>query len=178
MTGRRMNVRSHSAAMTRRPVLALAALLAATLVACGDDGDGAASPTTTTTVASTTTLTPTTTVAGTTTSAGRSTSTTAARGGADITVAVDGQNVALQRVCRGVDGAVVAIADTGRRIILVREEGLALRIGTEGATFAETDQVRTTQVGGATHYEGTILVEGQPTPVTMQIASESGLTPC
>ena len=163
--------------MTRRPVLALTALLAATLVACGDDGDDAAQPTTTTTVATTTTMATTTTTVSRTTTSARGMTTTSAPGRA-ITVTVDGQNVALQTVCRGVDGAVVAIAPTGRRIILVREQGLALRIGTEGGTFAETGQVRTTQVGGATRYEGTILVEGQPTPVTMQITSESGLTSC
>jgi hypothetical protein len=65
-----------------------------------------------------------------------------------------------------------------RRCILVRELGLALRIGTEGGTFSETDQVRTTRVGQATRYEGTIPVEGHPTPVTMDVVTEDGLLPC
>ena len=159
--------------MTRSPILALAVVVGATLAACGDDGDDGAQPTTTT-VATTTTV-PATTVPATTTTAGRSTSTTAAE---PVTVTVDGRPVALERVCRGVDGAVVSIATTGRRIILVRELGLALRIGTEGGTFAETEDVRTSPAGGGTRYEGTILVEGQPTPVTMQIISETGLTSC
>lgn len=157
--------------------VAVAALLAVVLVSCGDDSDGDAAPTTTTSVVTTTAPTTTTTTARTTTTTRLSTSTTAG-GRSSVTVTVDGEAVALQRVCRGVDGAVVAIATTGRRIILVREQGLALRIGTEGGTFTETQQVRTTPSGNGTRYEGTIPVEGQPTPVVMQINDESGLTPC
>lgn len=159
-------------------MIVLVSLLAVGMVACGDDADEAA--TTTTTAAPTTTTTAartTTTTTARTTTTRRSTSTTRA-GAANISVTVDGRAVTLERVCRGVDGAVVTISDTGRRIILVRELGLALRIGTEGGTFSETDEVRTTQVGQATRYEGTILVEGQPTPVAMEIITETGLSSC
>ncbi|MGH9263583.1 MAG: hypothetical protein ACRD1D_02720 [Acidimicrobiales bacterium] len=162
---------------SRGSMVAVAALLAIPLAACGEEGDNGAVATTTTAVVTTTAPT-TTTIATTTTTSRRPMSTTAPAGRASVTVTVDGEAVALQRVCRGVDGAVVAIATTGRRIILVRELGLALRIGTEGGTFTETKDVRTTQTGNGTRYEGTIPVEGQPTPVTMLIADESGLTSC
>ncbi|MFP5316709.1 MAG: hypothetical protein ACLGI2_00250, partial [Acidimicrobiia bacterium] len=119
-----------------RPLVFVIAVLGLSLTGCGGGEDGVAGDTTSSTSATTTTsvVTPTTTP----------------RAGENVVVRVDGQVVPLQRVCRGVDGAVVAIATTGRRIILVREEGLALRIGTEGGTFAETSDVRMTPAGQGT----------------------------
>lgn len=161
---------------TGSSLVALVAALSLTLAACGNgDEDGV----TTTTAGPGTTAASTTTTVGPATTAGATTSTSEEAPRARVSVTVDGQVVPLREICQGVDGAVVAIAaETGRRIILVREEGLALRIGTEGGTFSETDEVQTAPAGEGTRYSGTILVEGQPTPVTMEIAGEEHLDPC
>lgn len=159
-------------------LVALVSLLAVSVAACGEDPDEAVTTTTSALATTTSTITVTSTTMRATTTTTRTAPSTTRPGQENVSVTVDRRAVPLQRVCRGADGAVVAIATTGRRIILVRELGLALRIGTEGGTFSETDQVRTTRVGQATRYEGTIPVEGQPTPVTMDIVTEDGLLPC
>jgi hypothetical protein len=96
-----------------------------------------------------------------------------------VAVTVDGAPVPLLLACTGADDAVVTIAQgTQRRVILVREEGLALRIGTEGGTFAETADLQITRHDGRTRYAGSVMVEGQPTPVTIEIDDELDLPDC
>lgn len=97
---------------------------------------------------------------------------------ADVAVTIDGERVGLDVVCQGADGAVVATATTGRRVILVREEGLAIRLSTEGDTFTETSDVTESEIGVSAIYEGSVPVEGQPTPVTIEVRQDVELEPC
>lgn len=97
---------------------------------------------------------------------------------ADVAVSIDGDRIGLEGACQGADGAVVATATTGRQIILVREEGPAIRLSTEGDTFTETTDVTTNQIGVSEIYEGSVPVEGQPTPVSIEVRTDVELAPC
>jgi hypothetical protein len=98
--------------------------------------------------------------------------------GEGVVAEVGGERWTLEDACEGVDGAVVAVADDGRLLILVREEGLALRLSTEGDTFAETSEVEEADVPGGTRYEGEVLVEGEPTDVVLEVPAAAALEAC
>lgn len=97
---------------------------------------------------------------------------------ADVAVTIEGERAGLERACQGADGAVVAVTTAGRRVILVREEGLAIRLSTEGDTFTETTDVTETEVGVTNVYEGSVPVEGQPTPVSIEVRDDVDLETC
>lgn len=90
---------------------------------------------------------------------------------------VGGDELTLERACSGFDGAVVAVSDTGLRVLLVREGQLALRVG-RAPTFAETDDVTVGEHDIATSYSGTVTWEGSPTPVVLTVLEGTDLAPC
>lgn len=90
---------------------------------------------------------------------------------------VGGDELVLERACSGFDGAIVAVSETGLRVMLVREGTLALRVGSP-PTFAETDDVTESEHDTATSYSGTVTWEGSPTPVVLTVLNGTDLAPC
>lgn len=157
---------------TTRALGALALTLALVAPACGDDGEETE---TGTDLGPSPTAAPGTTAPAGTMAPGTTRPATGAPAG--VTAEVGGDEVDIELVCSGVDGAVVVVSTRGSLVQLVREEGLALRISTEGDTFAETDDVETTDLDGATRYEGTVTVVGEQTPVLLELPDELGDLP-
>lgn len=93
---------------------------------------------------------------------------------------LDGRTVPLVSECSGVDGAVLVTTQGEVTIMLVREDGLALRYSGEGA-MAETSDVTTVEnADGTATYTGTISGPDTGTvAVALTLApSAAGLPAC
>lgn len=130
------------------------------LVACGDDDDDVAVESSSTTAPAPTTET---------------TEDDQASGGselADVSVWIDDEALGVAEVCQGADGAVVIDTADGPRVIVVREEGLAIRISTSGGDFAESSAVEVTRVGEVQRYDTVIVADDAETDVQVEIRDD------
>ena len=153
--------------------------------ACGPDQTSAApaadgtsttvtTPTTTVTTESSTTMavTPTTSPRSTSTTTVPATTTPPRRTKDRILVGLDGDRLEAT-ACAGADGATVATTSSGTRVVLVREEGLALRLVTKTGGRAETSDVETVDRDGIAYYEGVVLLDGNSITVSIERTTTS-----
>ena len=146
-------------------LLTLLGLALLALVGCGDDDDDPVEATTPTT---------------------EETTTTADDDGtgdselADASVWLNDDALGIAGVCQGVDGAVVIDTVSGPRVMIVREQGLAIRISTGTDEFAESSAVKVARVGEVQRYEAEVRVDGDATEVRVEIRDdiESALDLC
>jgi len=73
--------------------------------------------------------------------------------------------------CEGVDGSVIATLDNGTKVMLVREDGLALRLVTRSGAIGETDDVKSTSMGSGERYSGTVLLDGDTIDVSLALST-------
>lgn len=97
---------------------------------------------------------------------------------AAVSLSFDGQPVPIATACTGADGAVLVTTEGEVTVILVREDGTALRYNGEGMT-AETSDVTIEEIGQSTVYEATLESDQvEPVDVTLEVADTSELEEC
>ena len=85
--------------------------------------------------------------------------------------------------CAGFDGAIVTEIPPDRLVMVVREEGPALRVAAEdelveGDEFVETEDVDVVEENGRTRYSGNVELDGEEVPVAVTVRDGYELEPC